>query len=122
MYSLLVVLPALCNETNQVDRSTYFPHEIVWGIETNAFAGGILIVKDGHPDAEAVVYIRQATTNFLGIINADGDSGVKPEPKHQSPLYLGASNSFCGPVELKDLNGKKSPVVPNVPLLPVRIR
>jgi|GEM_PF-3095796 len=85
----------------QTERLFQSHHEIVWGMDTNGYAGGVLI-EEGRSDVMVVIFVRQTVTN-----NANTNNQIKNTIQ---PLYLGASNSFCGPIELLDASGQNLPM------------
>ncbi len=67
-----------------------------WGVATNGIVGGVHVWCGKQASPDVVVHIvRQGEPLIL----------------NSSSLYWGATNSFCGPIELQDSEGKKAPLL-----------
>lgn len=89
---------ASTGQTNEPHPASRSGGQIVWGQITNGFSGGIRISNDGEPSLGVGVFVRQTVATNTTLLPRGSDLG---------PPYLGASNGFCGPIELRDVAGKK---------------
>ncbi len=85
---------------------------VVWGEASNDLRGGILL----HPNGDFItVYVQKLGKTNVSVPRLDLSATNSTIPKpvmgagyfdRTSPVYLAASNAFCGPIELLNATGE----------------
>lgn len=89
--------------------------DIVWGVETNGLKAGISL----RWWPSVYLFLQNSSTNVASILThpqkanstvsnpSDGPEYYNPDP----PVWLGATDGFLGPMELRDASGIKVPLL-----------
>ncbi len=77
--------------------------EIIWGIPTNGITAGL----------EISYYSKQGRGSSAFEINVflKRHGSVIPPPGTNLPTFWGCTNSFCGPIDLRDSDGNEIPLL-----------
>jgi hypothetical protein len=98
------------NAVNQISLKTPSNISITWGEVTNGFSGGarragMIFVYVQRQGVSAPLNASNLFYPFFGGTNSLTDDSFLQ--RLTGPFFLGATNSFCGPIELQDASGKK---------------
>jgi hypothetical protein len=104
---LLSPIQARADNTNQMPHASFDKDQIIWGEMTNGIKAGVQIYNH-KPPFWIFVYVQRAG-NLLPVV-FPGTNFVS-DLYEEAPFYLGATNSFCGPVELRDAAAKELPLL-----------
>ena len=114
---LLHVILARADNTNQIFQDGYYvdKYNIIWGEAANGIKAGVKIHYNEYSPVWVTMHLHRSGETLP--YSFPGTSNSVTNDMQLAPLYLDNTNSFCGPVELKDADGKVVPMIkPDVSL------